>query len=212
MGLTYLAPLVPVGLTPETADRFLIVSFANTIFGIIELVIFTVTVQPRDVTFDRPFWVQLFGHVAPIVAALVGMSFVARGTPVPVSGVELSLIVVLFVTGSVLRVVAVSQLGALGFKFDIAFRDQQALKTDQLYGWMRHPSYFAMMLVILAYAVATHSWAVGTLGTGAAFFGFQFRIYFEEKALLAQYGRDYQQYREKTGMWFPFGIPGRGKK
>jgi protein-S-isoprenylcysteine O-methyltransferase Ste14 len=158
VGCIYLAPLIPFGLTPENADRFLLVSFFNTIFGVIELIIFVVTVKPEDVTFDRPFIVQLFGHSLPIGAALIGLSYVARMTAIPVNPVELTIILALFVGGAILRVVAVSQLGALAFKFDIAFRDQQTLKTDQLYGLMRHPSYTSMMIVILAYAVNTHSW------------------------------------------------------
>ena len=52
VGCIYLAPLIPLGLTPETADRFLIISFFNTIFGIIELIIFTITVKKQDIT-DR---------------------------------------------------------------------------------------------------------------------------------------------------------------
>ena len=203
VGCIYLAPLIPLGLTPENADRFLLVSFFNTIFGIIELIIFVVTVKREDMTFDRPFFVQLFGHSLPIGAALIGLSYVARMTAIPVAPVELTVILALFVWGSVMRVVAVYQLGALAFKFDIAFRDKQTLKTDQLYGLMRHPSYTAMMIVIISYAVTTHSWIWAFIGILSAWFGFQFRIYHEEKALAEQYGSDYDNFRSKSGMWLP---------
>lgn len=203
VGCIYLAPLIPLGFTPETADRFLLISFFNTIFGIIELVIFTVTVKKQDMTFDRPFFAQLFGHSLPIGAALIGLSYVARMTAIPVSAVELTLILAIFIAGAILRVVAVYQLGALAFKFDIAFRDKQTLKTDQLYGRMRHPSYTAMMIVILAYAMTTHSWAAGIVGLLSAWLGFQFRIHYEEKALAEQYGKDYETFRAKTAMWLP---------
>jgi protein-S-isoprenylcysteine O-methyltransferase Ste14 len=203
VGCIYLAPLIPFGLTPETADRFLLISFFNTIFGIIELIIFVVTVKKQDMTFDRPFWVQLFGHSLPIGAALIGLSYFARMTAIPVTALELMLILGIFVAGAVLRVVAVYQLGAVAFKFDIAFRDKQTLKTDQLYGRMRHPSYTAMMIVILAYAMTTHSWTAGIIGLLTAWFGFQFRIHFEEKALAEQYGEEYGTFRAKTAMWLP---------
>jgi protein-S-isoprenylcysteine O-methyltransferase Ste14 len=98
----------------------------------------------------------------------------------------------------------VVQLGVLRFKFNIAFRENQTLKTDGLHGLMRHPTYTAMMLVILAYAVTTHSWIAGTLGTFSALFGFQFRIYFEEQALKEQFGEAYENYRSDTLMWLPF--------
>ncbi|MDE0848699.1 MAG: isoprenylcysteine carboxylmethyltransferase family protein, partial [Nitrospinaceae bacterium] len=96
------------------------------------------------------------------------------------------------------------QLGVLRFKFNIAFREKQTLKTDQLHGLMRHPTYTAMMLVILAYAVTTHSWLAGGLGTLSAWFGFQFRIHFEERALKEQFGVEYERYRSQTPMWLPF--------
>lgn len=203
VGCIYLAPLIPLGFTPETADRFLLVSFFNTIFGIIELIIFTITVKKQDMTFDRPFFIQLFGHSLPIGTALIGLSFFSRMTAIPVTAFELTLILAVFLAGTVLRVVAVYQLGAVAFKFDIAFRDKQTLKIDQLYGRMRHPSYTAMMIVILAYALTTHSWAAAIIGLLIAWFGFQFRIHYEEKALAEQYGNEYESFRAKTPMWVP---------
>jgi protein-S-isoprenylcysteine O-methyltransferase Ste14 len=203
VGCIYLAPLIPFGLTPETAGRFLLISFFNTIFGIIELIIFTVTVKKQDMTFDRPFFVQLLGHSLPIGAALIGLSFFSRMTAIPVTPLELIFILTIFLAGTVLRVVAVYQLGAVAFKFDIAFREKQTLKTDQLYGRMRHPSYTAMMIVILAYALTTHSLTAAIIGLLTAWFGFQFRIHYEEKALAEQYGDAYESFRAKTSMWLP---------
>lgn len=204
VGLTYLAPLVPLGMTDSNMERFLIVSFCNLVFGIIEVVFFALTERPEDITFDKAYLQQLFGHVLPIVAALVGMSFVARSTEIPVTLGEGVAIATLFVTGSVLRVWAVAQLGVLRFKFNIAFREKQTLKTDQLHGLTRHPTYTAMMLVVLAYAITTHSWEAGVLGTLSAWFGFQFRIHFEELALKEKFGEEYDKYRAQTPMWLPF--------
>jgi len=206
VGLTYLAPLVPLGMTEANIERFLLVSCINFIFGIIEMVIFVLTERPEDITFDKPYFQQLFGHVLPICMALVGMSLIARATQVPVDLLEGVLIAGLFVFGAVFRIWAIVQLGVLRFKFNIAFREKQTLKTDQLHGLMRHPTYTAMMLVILAYAVTTHSWIVGGLGTLSAWFGFQFRIHFEEQALKEQFGEQYERYRTKTPMWLPFKI------
>jgi protein-S-isoprenylcysteine O-methyltransferase Ste14 len=204
VGLTYLAPLVPLGMTDSNMERFLIVSFCNLIFGIIEVVFFALTERPEDITFDKAYRQQLWGHVLPIVAALVGMSFVARSTEIPVTLGEAVAIATLFLTGSILRVWAVAQLGVLRFKFNIAFREKQTLKTDQLHGLTRHPTYTAMMLVVLAYAITTHSWTAGVLGTLSAWFGFQYRIHFEELALKEKFGEEYDKYRAQTPMWLPF--------
>ncbi len=212
VGLTYLAPLVPLGMTDFNMERFLIVSFCNTIFGIIEVVFFALTERPEDITFDKAYFQQLWGHVMPIVVALIGMSFVSRSTGIPVGIGEGVSIAILFVTGSVLRVWSIAQLGVLRFKFNIAFREKQTLKTDGLHGIIRHPTYTAMMLVVLAYAITTHSWMVGVLGTLSALFGFQYRIHYEELALKEQFGEEYDQYRANTPMWLPGASTRRGAR
>jgi protein-S-isoprenylcysteine O-methyltransferase Ste14 len=204
VGLTYLVPLTPIGMTEANLERFLIISCFNLIFGIIEVVFFVLTERPEDITFDRAYFKQLWGHVLPIVLALVGMSFVARATEFPVGLAEYVAIIGLFLVGSALRIWSISQLGVLRFKFNIAFREKQTLKTNQLHGLMRHPSYAAMMLVVLAYALTTHSWFVGVIATLSAWFGFQFRIHFEELALSKKFGEKYNKYRSETPMWLPF--------
>ncbi|MEK9629862.1 MAG: isoprenylcysteine carboxylmethyltransferase family protein [Nitrospinota bacterium] len=204
VGLTYLLPLVPWGFEGTSLDRVLIVSFSNLIFGIIEVVFFTLTERPEDIRINKGYLQQLLGHVLPIVAALIGMSFYSRSTVIPVGTIELCVIVLLFSLGSAMRVISIAQLGVLRFKFNIAFRERQTLKTDQLHGMMRHPTYTAMMLVVLAYAVTTHSWVAGGIGTFLAFFGFQYRIHFEEKALKDQFGEEYEAYCAKTPMWLPY--------
>lgn len=203
VGSIYMAPLVPFGFNPENIERFLLVSCFNLIFGVIEIVVFVLTVEPEDTPFDKEHLKQLFGHTFPIAIALIGLSFLGRATELPISKVELLIIVTLFVFGSIMRVVAIYQIGAVAFKFDIVFRQQQKLKSDQLYGLMRHPSYTAMMVVVISYAVITNSLAYGAMGIALAWAGFQFRIYYEEKGLADQFGVEYEVFRTKTGMWFP---------
>lgn len=198
-----MAPLVPLGINLENAMRFLMVSFQNMVFGIIELVIFVITVRKSDVIFNEKYVKQFFGHTLPIAAALMGLSFVSRSSTVTMDWGDFFLISGLFLLGTIMRVVAVYQIGSTAFKFDIVFRKDQKLKTDQFYGWMRHPSYTSMMIVILAYAINTHHWFAGTLGIILAWIGFQYRIYHEEKALEEQFGEEYLDYRSQTGMWLP---------
>ena len=204
VGLTYLAPLFPFGINPENVERFLLVSYFNLIFGFIEIVVFVITVKPEDTPFDKEHLKQLFGHTLPIVVALLGLSFLGRSIEVPVSAIELGVIIALFVLGSVMRIVAICQIGAAAFKFDIIFREKQKLKTDQLYGLMRHPSYTAMMIVVVSYAVITHSLFFGVFGVLSAWMGFQYRIYHEERGLADQFGEEYEVFRSSRGMWIPY--------
>ncbi|MGV7222534.1 MAG: methyltransferase family protein [Nitrospinales bacterium] len=203
VGLIYLLPLIPLGYSAENADRFLIVSIQNTLFGLLELFIFAVTVKGGDATFDKEHIKQLFGHTLPIAVALIGLSYVSRATNISVSSAELMVICSIFFVGFIMRALAVYQIGKSAFKFDIVFRREQKLKEDQLYSLCRHPSYTAMMIVILAYAITTHSWIIGALGLLSAWFGFQYRIYHEELALKNQFGDEYIRYRNRTSMWFP---------
>ncbi len=203
VGMIYMLPLIPIGWEPMVGPRFVAQSIHNMAFGVIELVIFVITVRPADATLDRAYVKQLLGHTLPIAAALIGLSYVSRGSSTPLEQLELALIMAIFVAGSIMRGMAVYQLGSKAFKFDIVFRDQQTLRKEKLYSWIRHPSYTAMMIVILAYALTTHHWLAGGLGMASAWFGFQYRIYHEEKALQEQFGEDYVAYRSKTGMWFP---------
>ena len=204
VGLTYLAPIIPLGMTDANIERFLIVSYCNLIFGTIEVIFFALTERPEDITFDKAYFQQLWGHVMPIVIALMGMAFVSRASDAPVKLLEAIIITLVFFLGSTIRIWAIAQLGVLRFKFNIAFREKQTLKTDRLHGLVRHPTYTAMMLVVIAYAITTHSWVAGILGILSAFFGFQFRIHFEEIALQQQYGKEYERYRANTPMWLPF--------
>ena len=203
VGMIYLLPLIPIAWEPAIGPRFVVQSIHNMVFGVIELVIFVITVKPADTTFDKAHVKQLLGHTLPIAAALIGLSYVSRMSDVPLGQWELTLVMAVFISGSILRVLAVYQLGSQAFKFDIVFREQQTLRKEKLYGWIRHPSYTAMMVVILAYALTTHHWWAGGLGLASAWFGFQYRIHHEEKALLEQFGEEYVEYRNKTGMWFP---------
>jgi protein-S-isoprenylcysteine O-methyltransferase Ste14 len=204
VGLTYLAPIIPLDIACDNIERFIIVSYCNLIFGAIELIFFVLTEKSEDSIFNNTYFQQLLGHVMPIVIALVGMSFFSRASGAPVQLLEVIMITLLFLFGSILRICAIAQLGVLRFKFNIAFREKQTLKTDGLHGLTRHPTYTAMMLVVFSYAITTHSWVAGILGVFSAWFGFQFRIYFEELALKEQFGKEYEVYRAKTPMWIPF--------
>ena len=203
VGFIYLMPLIPLGFNPAHIDRFLFVSCFNFIFGVIEIVVFVLTVKPGDTPFDKNHFKQLFGHTLPIAIALLGLSFLGRFNEIPVSKLELWVIVSLFTFGTIMRIVAIYQIGAVAFKFDIVFRQEQKLKTDQLYGLMRHPSYTAMMIVVISFAVITHSLIFGALGVACAWIGFQYRIYYEEKGLADQFGAEYEVFRSSKGMWLP---------
>ena len=66
-----MAPLIPFGLNSANMERFLLVSYFNLIFGVIEIVVFVLTVKREDTPFDKEHLKQLFGHTLPIIVALL---------------------------------------------------------------------------------------------------------------------------------------------
>lgn len=78
------------------------------------------------------------------------------------------------------------------------------LVTRGIYAWFRHPSYFGFFW-----------WALGTqlvLGNVVCFVGyavalwrfFSGRIVHEEEFLVRFFGREYEEYRKRVGVWIPF--------
>ena len=44
------------------------------------------------------------------------------------------------------------------FSANVAIRAEQRLKSDGLFRYVRHPSYFGLLLVIVAVGLHTHNW------------------------------------------------------
>jgi protein-S-isoprenylcysteine O-methyltransferase Ste14 len=69
------------------------------------------------------------------------------------------------------------------------------LKTTGLYGFVRHPLYFAWMLVVFATPDMTATRFVFAL---VSTLYLAIAIPWEERALVATFGRDYERYRERV--------------
>jgi protein-S-isoprenylcysteine O-methyltransferase Ste14 len=69
---------------------------------------------------------------------------------------------------------------------------------------MRHPTYFSMILELLAVGVILRSW--GTLAVVGVIFvpSLLWRLRIEEAALVEKFGESYQSYQRSTPALFPF--------
>ena len=81
--------------------------------------------------------------------------------------------------------------------------------TKGPYRYSRHPYYVAQTLIFLSIAIASVSWVFLML---TVIMGIFHLIYApaEEKHLLKRYGKDYEEYMNRTPRWI--GIPKSGKK
>jgi len=98
-----------------------------------------------------------------------------------------------FCFGVILRWLAVRKLGR-DFKLTIETPDR--IVTTGIYRYMRHPSYFGSLLIILGLSLIEP--VAGIMAISFAFF--LARIVNEERTLNSD---KYQEYKQKTGMFLP---------
>ena len=72
------------------------------------------------------------------------------------------------------------------------------------YRYLRHPSYTGTLMILLGLGLASRTW-LGTVIILALFsLVIGYRINVEEKALKAEFGKEYIEYAKKTKRLFPF--------
>jgi protein-S-isoprenylcysteine O-methyltransferase Ste14 len=82
---------------------------------------------------------------------------------------------------------------------------QPRVMTDGVYRIVRHPMYMGSILLFTAFLVSTLS--VMTAGVWIVIIAFYFYVArAEEKLLIAKFGADYQEYRRRVPMLFPWKI------
>ena len=109
--------------------------------------------------------------------------------------------VALIAFGGTLRILPVFILGNR-FSGLVAIQPGHQLKTDGLYGVIRHPSYLGLLITVLGWGLAFRSW-IGVL-IGLLFVPvIVARIVSEERLLQWQFGAPYDAYRERTWRLIP---------
>jgi protein-S-isoprenylcysteine O-methyltransferase Ste14 len=108
----------------------------------------------------------------------------------------------LFVTGLVVRWVAIFSLGK-AFSANVAIRDTQSLYRSGLYSVVRHPSYSGMLISFLAIGLADRNWLSAAIVLILPAAALLYRIHVEEAALLSAFGVQYAEYSMKTKRLIP---------
>jgi len=111
--------------------------------------------------------------------------------------------IALMIGGIVLRQWSIAILGKY-FSMLVSIQKGQAIIREGPYQFIRHPSYTGALLTLIGIGFAIQSW--GALLILILVFGivYGYRIYIEEKALVAQMGDEYITYMEDTKMLIPF--------
>ena len=111
--------------------------------------------------------------------------------------------VLLIVVGLSIRIWAIRTLGKF-FTATVQIKEQHQLVTHGPYSLVRHPSYLGAFLGIFGCAVILESWWMLPLSVIAMLFAYDVRIKHEERALIASFGKKYEQYRQQTKRMIPF--------
>ena len=89
------------------------------------------------------------------------------------------------------------------FSSSLVIRAGHRLVRSGPYRLVRHPMYtFYMMLFVAAFLI-TENWLIGLTGTAVIATLMTLRIGKEEALLLEHFGAEYEDYRQKTGMFLP---------
>ncbi len=104
--------------------------------------------------------------------------------------------------GFVLRLTAIVMLGR-AFSVNVAIRNNQSLKQDGLYAWMRHPSYSGMVLMFLALGLSERNWISLLILAIVPNAALLYRIHVEEIALRAGFGEEYVAYSRRVKRLVP---------
>ncbi len=85
----------------------------------------------------------------------------------------------------------------------LEIRQDHKLVTEGIYQRIRHPMYSSLWLLVIAQAMILPNYVAGA--TGLLPFGILYflRVDKEERMMIEEFGRDYEQYLQKTGRLFP---------
>jgi protein-S-isoprenylcysteine O-methyltransferase Ste14 len=146
---------------------------------------------------------RMYIRVASIVG-IVGAVVLTRNVPSGRISPDLAWAgLVVFWCGIALRFWSFRALGRY-FTFKVQTSVDQPVITSGPYRFVRHPSYAAVLLMVMGVGLFLGSWWSFAWLTASVFCGFLFRIRVEERALLLQLGDRYVTYAADHKRLVPF--------
>ena len=111
--------------------------------------------------------------------------------------------IVVFLLGAALRWWAIFTLGRY-FTIDVAVRSTQSVVQSGPYRFVRHPSYTAILIMLLGVGLALANWASLVAMLAGGLIGLLYRVRVEERALVEALGQPYLDYLRHTKRFIPF--------
>ena len=140
-------------------------------------------------------WLTLFVSIA--AGVVIAVNYPSFGKLQTIAGAAL------VVAGVIFRWIAILSLGKM-FTTNVSIQNEHKLKTDGLYGVLRHPSYTGSLMSFLGLGISLgniYSLIVVFIPVTLAFL---YRIKVEEDALSKHFGEEYEIYKSRTKKLLPF--------
>ena len=105
--------------------------------------------------------------------------------------------------GALLRWWSIFTLGRY-FTFEVAVRSTQTVVQSGPYRFVRHPSYTAILIMLLGVGIVLLNWASIVVLLVTGLIGLSYRVRVEERALVEALGQPYVDYMRHTKRFIPF--------
>lgn len=110
----------------------------------------------------------------------------------------------LIFAGILFRFWAIRTLGRF-FRTRVMIQDEHRLITTGPYQYLRNPSYTAILIFLIGFGLGIGNWLSVVVLFAVGFIDYAWRIArVEEPALTARFGKEYQDYKQKTWALIPF--------
>ncbi len=110
--------------------------------------------------------------------------------------------IIVILVGFIVRWAAILQLGKM-FTVDVSINSGHRLKTNGLYAVVRHPSYLGLLLILLGVGLFTGNIAALLIVCVPSLLALVYRMQVEENALIAEFGPDYLDYKNRVARIIP---------
>lgn len=110
---------------------------------------------------------------------------------------------ILFIASSIFYNTAQLQIGK-NYSLQVDIKSEYRLKTDELYGVVRHPMYLADIFLWLSAALTLFSWTLFLWTLCVHIPLYVHRAKAEEELLEHYWKENYSDYKAKTGRFFPY--------
>jgi protein-S-isoprenylcysteine O-methyltransferase Ste14 len=159
--------------------------------------------DPTARTADRGSFVVMSIVTGGGVIVALALAAVWTGAAIPWLRPQVTLAgIVVIVLGAALRWWAIITLGRY-FTFDVAVRSTQSVVQSGPYRFVRHPSYTAILIMLLGVGLALANWASLVAMLAGGLIGLLYRVRVEERALVEALGQPYVDYMRHTKRFFP---------